>query len=208
MPLFPVPAVLAFVALIYVAYQNYLDVAFGRPSLIATGLIMVVAAVYYLLVLARRTDRNLHGPDELAGRSTSLRRSAFCKNPGPGRGSFWPLPGRSHLEPKAPRKSQAIPTVENATGIRPSPCPFPVMVCQKARKTAFSSIYLWQRPFHKHLFMQRNWPSTARLVALTDRSAACVFAGLGVTSRNAVRTGGVFLNGGIGGGAGRAVTVA
>jgi hypothetical protein len=26
-----------------------------------------VAAVYYLLVLARRTDWNLHGPDELAG---------------------------------------------------------------------------------------------------------------------------------------------
>lgn len=67
MPLFPVPAVLAFLALIYVAYQNYLDVAFGRPSLIATGLIMVVAAVYYLLVLARRKDWNLHGPDELAG---------------------------------------------------------------------------------------------------------------------------------------------
>jgi amino acid transporter len=67
MPLFPVPAILAFLALIYVAYQNYLDVAFGRPSLIATGAIMVVAAVYYLLVLARRTDWNLHGPDELAG---------------------------------------------------------------------------------------------------------------------------------------------
>jgi hypothetical protein len=67
MPLFPVPAILAFLALIYVACQNYLDVAFGRPSLIATGLIMVAAAVYYLLVLARRTDWNLHGPDELAG---------------------------------------------------------------------------------------------------------------------------------------------
>ncbi|MFB9982496.1 hypothetical protein ACFSQQ_12625 [Mesorhizobium kowhaii] len=67
MPLFPVPAVLALLALIYVAYQNYLDVAFVRPSLIATGLIMVVPAVYYLVVLARRTDWNLHGPDELAG---------------------------------------------------------------------------------------------------------------------------------------------
>jgi len=67
MPLFPVPAILAFVALVYVAYQNLLDAAFGRPSLIATLLIMVVAAIYYVLVLARRTDWNLHGPDELAG---------------------------------------------------------------------------------------------------------------------------------------------
>ncbi|UQS63018.1 MULTISPECIES: hypothetical protein [Mesorhizobium] len=41
--------------------------AFGRPSLIATLLIMAVAAIYYVLVLARRTDWNLHGPDELAG---------------------------------------------------------------------------------------------------------------------------------------------
>ncbi|WP_156937828.1 hypothetical protein [Mesorhizobium sp. LNHC221B00] len=30
-------------------------------------LIMAVAAIYYVLVLARRTDWNLHGPDELAG---------------------------------------------------------------------------------------------------------------------------------------------
>ncbi|TPK60624.1 APC family permease [Mesorhizobium sp. B2-4-19] len=67
MPLFPVPAILAFVALVYVAYQNLLDAAFGRPSLIATLLIMLVAAIYYVLMLARRTDWNLHGPDELAG---------------------------------------------------------------------------------------------------------------------------------------------
>ena len=67
MPLFPVPAILAFVALVYVAYQNLLDAAFGRPSLIATLLIMLVAAIYYVLVLSRRTDWNLHGPDELAG---------------------------------------------------------------------------------------------------------------------------------------------
>ncbi|MER8695739.1 hypothetical protein NKI77_29280 [Mesorhizobium opportunistum] len=41
--------------------------AFGRQSPIATLLIMAVAAIYYVLVLARRTDWNLHGPDELAG---------------------------------------------------------------------------------------------------------------------------------------------
>lgn len=66
----------------------------------------------------------------------------------------------------------------------------------------------WLRRFHKRLFGLLNRLSTAWLAALTDRSAACVFGGLGVTSRDAVRTGGVFLNGGIGGGAGRAVTVA
>lgn len=71
---------------------------------------------------------------------------------------------------------------------------------KKARKTALSSTYLWQRPSHKHLFTLRNRLSTAHLAALTGCSAACEFAGLGVTSRNAVRTGGVFLNGGIGGG--------
>lgn len=67
MPLFPVPAILAFVALVYVAYQNLLDAAFGRPSLIATLAIMAVAAIYYVLFLARRADWTLHGPDELAG---------------------------------------------------------------------------------------------------------------------------------------------
>lgn len=67
MPLFPIPAILAFIALVYVAYQNLLDAAFGRPSLIATGLIMVAAAIYYGLFLSRRADWTLHGPDELAG---------------------------------------------------------------------------------------------------------------------------------------------
>jgi L-asparagine transporter-like permease len=67
MPFFPVPAILAFVALVYVAYQNWLDAAFGRPSLIATLAIMAAAAIYFLLFLARRADWTLHGPDELAG---------------------------------------------------------------------------------------------------------------------------------------------
>lgn len=66
MLLFLVAVTLAFLALIYVAYHNPLDASFGRPSLIATVLIMVVAAIYYLLVLARRAKWTLHGPDELA----------------------------------------------------------------------------------------------------------------------------------------------
>ncbi len=67
MPFFPVPAILAFLALIYVAWQNLLDPAFGRPSLIATLIIMAIAGVYFLLFLSRRTDWKLHGPEELDG---------------------------------------------------------------------------------------------------------------------------------------------
>lgn len=67
MPFYPVPAVLGFLALLYVGYQNFIDVAFGRPSLIATGLIMLAAAVYYIIFLARRSDWNLCGPDEMEG---------------------------------------------------------------------------------------------------------------------------------------------
>lgn len=67
MPLFPVPAVLAFLALVYVAYQNLLDASFGRPSLMATLAIMAVAAVYYVLFLARRADWTMHAPEEIAG---------------------------------------------------------------------------------------------------------------------------------------------
>jgi hypothetical protein len=65
MPLFPVPAVLAFLALVYVAWQNLLDPSFGRPSLIATLAIMVVAAIYFMVFLRHRLDWKLHGPDEL-----------------------------------------------------------------------------------------------------------------------------------------------
>lgn len=66
MPLFPVPAVVALLALVYIAYQNFLDTAFGRPSLIATGLMLVAGAAYYAVFLARRTDWKLLGPDDLA----------------------------------------------------------------------------------------------------------------------------------------------
>lgn len=67
MPFFPVPAVLAFLALVYVAYQNLLDASFGRPSLMATLAIMAVAAVYYMVFLARRADWTMHAPEEIAG---------------------------------------------------------------------------------------------------------------------------------------------
>lgn len=66
MPGFPVPAVLALLMLGYIVYQNLLDKDFGQPSLMATGLIMLAAAVYYFVMLARRRDWSLNGPDELA----------------------------------------------------------------------------------------------------------------------------------------------
>ncbi|MFE0014323.1 APC family permease [Mesorhizobium sp. NPDC059054] len=65
MPLFPLPPILAFVALVYVAYQNWLDAAFGRPSLMATLAIVAVAAIYYVVFLARRADWTLHAPEEI-----------------------------------------------------------------------------------------------------------------------------------------------
>jgi amino acid transporter len=67
MPLFPLPAVIGLLALIYIAYQNFLDEAFGRPSLMATGIIMLVAAVYYGVFLARRKDWQMHAVNENAG---------------------------------------------------------------------------------------------------------------------------------------------
>jgi amino acid transporter len=64
MPFFPVPAVIGLLALIYIAYQNFMDEAFGRPSLEATGIIMLVAAIYYGVFLARRKDWQLHAVSE------------------------------------------------------------------------------------------------------------------------------------------------
>lgn len=61
MPGFPVPAVLALLALIYIAWQNMLDPAFGRPSMIDTGIMFLAAAAYYVVFLARRKNWSLAG---------------------------------------------------------------------------------------------------------------------------------------------------
>jgi amino acid transporter len=60
MPGFPIPAILALAALAYIAWQNYLDPNLGRPSLIATALMFVAAAIYYGIFLARRADWQPH----------------------------------------------------------------------------------------------------------------------------------------------------
>ena len=54
MPLFPVAPIFTLLALGYVVYANWQDVDEGRPGMIATGAQIVLAAVYYLVVLRRR----------------------------------------------------------------------------------------------------------------------------------------------------------
>lgn len=64
MPFFPLPAIVALAALVYVAWQNYLDPVIGRPSLGATLAMIVLGALYYAVLLARRTDWGLHSSAE------------------------------------------------------------------------------------------------------------------------------------------------
>ncbi|GAA3867934.1 APC family permease [Saccharothrix violaceirubra] len=64
MPLFPVAPIVALIALGYVVWQNALDPAFGRPSLLITAGICVVSGLYYALVLRRRGKWELQGPSE------------------------------------------------------------------------------------------------------------------------------------------------
>jgi amino acid transporter len=56
MPGFPIPAIIALLALVYIAYQNLLDPALGRPSLVATAIMMIVAAIYYFVALTNKKD--------------------------------------------------------------------------------------------------------------------------------------------------------
>ncbi|WP_103349539.1 APC family permease [Amycolatopsis sp. CA-128772] len=54
MPWFPVAPMLALIALVYVVYQNMLDPEIGRPSLLVTAAMILLAVAYYVLVLRRR----------------------------------------------------------------------------------------------------------------------------------------------------------
>ena len=60
MPLFPVAPLFTLAALAYVAWTNWLDVDEGRPGLIATGAQILLAIVYYSLVLRRRGAWTVH----------------------------------------------------------------------------------------------------------------------------------------------------
>ncbi len=54
MPWFPVAPVLALAVLVYVVYQNLLDPAVGRPSLIVTAAVALLSVAYYVFVLRRK----------------------------------------------------------------------------------------------------------------------------------------------------------
>ena len=62
MPLFPLPPVVAAVALVYVIYANWQDRVIGRPSLYATAALVVISGAYYMIVLRRRGHWVFHGP--------------------------------------------------------------------------------------------------------------------------------------------------
>ncbi len=63
MPMFPIAPVLGLAALAYILYANWIDVSVGRPSLYATGAMLVAAAIYYGLLRRRRgPDWRLVGP--------------------------------------------------------------------------------------------------------------------------------------------------
>ncbi|WP_419808210.1 APC family permease [Sphingomonas sp.] len=63
MPLYPLAPLITIAALGYVVWTNWLDVATGRPALIATALQIAVAAAYYRLVLRRRGAWTVHVPE-------------------------------------------------------------------------------------------------------------------------------------------------
>jgi amino acid transporter len=68
MPLYPLAPCIGLLALIYVLYANWLDPTVGRPSLIATLVMLVAAALYFFLMRRRRgADWGMVGPVEEPG---------------------------------------------------------------------------------------------------------------------------------------------
>ncbi len=58
---FPIPPLLALAALGYVTYQTARDPVIGRPSLLVTLGILVLAGIYYAV---RRREWVLRGPED------------------------------------------------------------------------------------------------------------------------------------------------
>jgi amino acid transporter len=63
MPWFPIAPIFCLCFLAYVAYTNWIDPEIGRPSLIANGVVMLLAAAYYRRVVRRTGTWTLHGPE-------------------------------------------------------------------------------------------------------------------------------------------------
>ncbi len=67
MPLFPLAPMVGLLALLYILYANWIDLTVGRPSLIATFVMLVAATIYYTLMRRRRgPDWVMCGPVEEA----------------------------------------------------------------------------------------------------------------------------------------------
>lgn len=64
MPFYPLPPVLALIAMLYILYADYLDEAVGRPSLLATLAMITISAIYYFAVLRRKGEWILRGSNQ------------------------------------------------------------------------------------------------------------------------------------------------
>lgn len=67
MPCFPIAPLVTIAALLLVFWASWLDAEIGRPGLIATAMQMLVAALYYRLVLRRRGDWRVFAGEGAAG---------------------------------------------------------------------------------------------------------------------------------------------
>lgn len=64
MPFFPWPPIIALLVLGYVVYANALDAEIGQPSLLATGGMILISALYYGFVMRRKGTWVLRGPQK------------------------------------------------------------------------------------------------------------------------------------------------
>jgi amino acid transporter len=67
MPLYPLWPVAGLAALGYVLYTSALDPKLGQPSLLANGVVILLAVAYYRLILRRKKDWVLTGPEDGGG---------------------------------------------------------------------------------------------------------------------------------------------
>ena len=67
MPLYPLWPVAGLGALGYVLYTSALDPKLGQPSLLANGVVVLLAIAYYRLILRRKKDWVLTGPEDHGG---------------------------------------------------------------------------------------------------------------------------------------------
>jgi hypothetical protein len=64
MPWFPLVPIVGLVSLGFVLVANWGDPDVGRPSLIYNAILIIIAMAYYFLVLRRRGDWVLRGPED------------------------------------------------------------------------------------------------------------------------------------------------